>query len=558
VRTAAAIGTGHGFYNQNVRIGTTKTGTKYSMVDTTRGSQPNPFLLQMPDYGYTGPNTGLIAFAADLLDPNNQVGLTVYANNSVDTWGDGQLFAGPWDSATLMTQNAQTEAVDAHYGVSMTWDFYKNIFGRNGVDNLGTSTFTASHQLDYFSGGAMSNAFWSDNFFGMFYGDGDYPANPNGFQETAVIDVTGHEMTHGVTASLSGLFYDGESGGLNESSSDIMGEMVEAYSMRTPGADTVIPEGNDFLIGAQVMRGTPLRWMDRPSKDGISEDQWYDGIALHDVHYSSGPMNRCFYFLSRGAPSDKTAEGFSPYLTGGMIGIGNDKAARIYFKAMSEYFTEFTDYAAAREAEIQAAKDLFPGSDTEVNAVMSAFAAINVGNAPGQPPRTTIRMPQIHTDDTYLGYVNDHFFGFNNFARSPVLPLGVPVKLKATVENATNTDVEWLLQGRHPYQTCTGKVNADGTLTTSTQDYSYADDCWVSVVSKADPLQFAVGTLFLINIDADDDLEQDAIDLGTSALSWGLPRALSRSHSMTQNYAVDNTDPAFAVEAIRNAFPASE
>jgi hypothetical protein len=392
----------------------------------------------------------------------------------------------------------------------------------------------------------------------MFYGDGDYPANPNGFQEVAVIDVTGHELTHGVTASLSGLFYDGESGGLNEASSDIMGEMVEAYSMRSPGADTVIPEGNDFLIGAQVMRGTPLRWMNKPSKDGASEDQWYDGIALHDVHYSSGPMNRCFYFLSRGAPSDKSAEGFSPYLPGGMTGIGNDKAARIYFKAMSEYFTEFTDYAAAREAAIQAAKDLFPGSDTEVNAVMSAFAAINVGNAPGQAPRMVVRMPVVHGDGTYLGYLNDNFYGYNNFNRSPIYPLGVPVHLNASVENGTNADIAWTLKGRLPFQTCTGKVNADGTLTTSTQDYSYADDCWVTAVSKTDPLQFAVGTLFLINIDSDDDLEQDAIDLGTSALSWALPVAISRSHSMTQNYAVDNSDPAFAVEAIRNAFPASE
>jgi len=568
LRTAAAIGTGHGFYNQNVQLGTTRNADRtYSLVDTTRGTLPNPWLsgtgpFDPPAAGYTGPTNGLMTFYQDF--QSLTLGFSLYAGNTVDTWGDGQPYAGSfvgdWHDYVLSyaegTPNGQSPAVDAQYGVSATWDFYKNVFGRNGVDGLGTSTFTMSHMTDFLTGGPLANAWWSDNMFGMFYGDGDYPYNPNGFQEVASIDVTGHEMTHGVTGSTAQLVYDGESGGLNEASSDIMGEMVEAYGKRPAGSNAAVPEGNDFLIGVQPGRGTPLRWMTKPSKDGLSEDQWYDGLALHEVHFSSGPMNRCFYFLSHGASSDKADDAYSPYLPEGMTGIGNDKAARIYYKALTEYFTATTDYPAAREALLQAAEDLFPGSQTESDAVKRAFAAINVGEAPGQAPRPLVRMPPVHGDGTYLGYVNDHFFGFNNFARSPVLPIGVPVKLKATVENSTNTEVEWLTHGRTPLQTCGGTVEPDGTFVTPTKDYALSgDDCWVTVVSKADPLQFAVGTLFVINLDADDDLEEDAMDLGASALSWGLPRALSPSHSMTFNYAVDNTDPAFAVEAIRNAFP---
>jgi Zn-dependent metalloprotease len=568
VRTAAAVGTGHGFYNPSVQLGTTRNADRtYSMVDTTRGTLPNPWLtgtgpFDPPANGYTGPTKGLMTFYQD--NANTTLGFSLYAGNRVDTWGDGQPYAGSfigdWHdfvlSLTEGTPNGQTPAVDAQYGVSVTWDFYKNVFGRNGVDGLGTSTFTFNHELDPLFGGPLANASWSDNLFGMFYGDGDYPYNPNGFQETAAIDVTGHEMTHGVTGSTSQLYYQGESGGLNEASSDIMGEMVEAYSKRPAGTDTVVPEGNDFLVGAGPGRGTPLRWMTKPSKDGLSEDQWYDGLGLHEVHFSSGPMNRCFYFLSHGASADKTDDGYSPYLPGGMTGIGNDKAARIYYKALTEYFTSTTDYPAAREALLRATEDLFPGSQTEADAVKSAFAAINVGQAPGQAPRPLVRMPPIH-DGTYLGYVNDHFFSFNDFARSPVYPLGVPVHLKATVENSANTEVEWLTHGRTPLQTCGGTLRADGMFVTPTKDYALSgDDCWVTAVSKADPLEFAVGTLFIINLDADDDLQEDAMDLGASALSWGLPHALTQSHSMTFNYAVDNTDPAFAVEAIRNAYPA--
>ncbi|HCZ33166.1 MAG TPA: peptidase M4, partial [Holophagaceae bacterium] len=94
------------------------------------------------------------------------------------------------------------------------------------------------------------------------------------------------------------------------------------------------------------------------------------------VHYSSGPMNRCFYFLSQGTGTGNYA---STYLPGGMTGIGNDKAGRIVYKALTAYMTSSTTYAGAKTACLNAAVALgYPVGSVEYTAVVNAFKAINV------------------------------------------------------------------------------------------------------------------------------------------------------------------------------------
>jgi Zn-dependent metalloprotease len=211
----------------------------------------------------------------------------------------------------------------------------------------------------------------------MFIGDG------SSFTSLGAIDVVGHEMGHGVTAATSDLIYTGESGGLNESSSDINGEIVEAYA-RAGGAGESIPNsGNDWVLGKEISRtGTPLRWMYRPSKDGSSPDAWSSSLKRLDVHYSSGPNNRMFYFLAQGSSADKDGDYYSKYLVktpAAMTGIGTDKAYRIWFKANTTKFTSSTSYADARVKMIESAKELYGDKSKEVIAVQRAYAAINVG-----------------------------------------------------------------------------------------------------------------------------------------------------------------------------------
>jgi hypothetical protein len=184
-----------------------------------------------------------------------------------------------------------------------------------------------------------------------------------------------------VTARTANLTYSGESGGLNESTSDIGGTMVEFYARGGSGS-TIGNTGGNWTIGEQLATN-PLRYMYKPSKDGSSPNGWTSTIGSLDVHYSSGPHNRMFYFLSQGASNVSTSDFYSTYLPAGMTGIGNDHAARIGYRALTVYETSSTNYAGARTAYLSAASDLYGATSADYAAVQNAFAAINVGTAAG-------------------------------------------------------------------------------------------------------------------------------------------------------------------------------
>jgi Zn-dependent metalloprotease len=225
--------------------------------------------------------------------------------------------------------------------------------------------------VHYSSG--YDNAFWSDSCFCMTYGDGDGTV----FGPFAGLDVAGHEMSHGVTARTAGLRYSGESGGLNEATSDIFGTMVEFFA-----GDPA--DNPDYLIGEKIRKsGVPLRWMDDPKKDGHSASCWSSTVGGLNVHYSSGVANHFFFTLAVGS-GKHTVNGVaynSPTCGGAaaVTGIGNSAAERIWYRALTRYMTTTTNYKAARAATLHAAADLFGGTtSTQYKAVAAAWTAVNV------------------------------------------------------------------------------------------------------------------------------------------------------------------------------------
>jgi Zn-dependent metalloprotease len=343
-------GVGHSQYNGDVPINTTLADGKYKMVDDTRG---------------TGGTFG--AMAITNANHGTSAG-SVYVNDT-NTWGDGKQYVS---GGSTTNANGQTAAVNAMWGLMNTYDTMKNVFNWLSLDGHNTATYIAAHVNT-----AYDNAYYSDTCRCMFIGDG------SSFNSLGSIDVIGHEMGHGVTAATSNLTYSGESGGLNESSSDINGEAVEAYARGGGKGDSIPLTGNDWVMGKEISKsGTPLRWMYRPSKDGSSPDAWSNSIKRLDVHYSSGPNNRMFYFLAQGANADKAGDYYSKYLVktpAAMTGVGLDKAYRIWFRANTTKFTSSTNYADARAKMIEAAGELYGKSSKEVIAVQRAYAAINVG-----------------------------------------------------------------------------------------------------------------------------------------------------------------------------------
>jgi Zn-dependent metalloprotease len=186
-------------------------------------------------------------------------------------------------------------------------------------------------------------------------------------------------MTHGVTSRTAGLVYAGESGGLNESTSDVMGTMVEWYANNSND----VP---DYIIGEEIFRDynpevNYVRRMDHPSLDGGSADCWYNGVGGLDVHESSGVGNHAFYLLSEGS-GPKTINGIdydSPTCNGSTItGIGHDKAAAIWYKALTEQWTSNTNYHDARVGMLHAAKALYGKTSVEYKTVNKVWAAVDV------------------------------------------------------------------------------------------------------------------------------------------------------------------------------------
>jgi Zn-dependent metalloprotease len=336
-----ADGSGQSLYGGTVPLTTTAVSGGFQLKDATRGNTYTTDMNNKSDsmvcqlFG-SGCATGTIFTDADNL------------------WGTGT------------TASRQSAAVDAQYGTDVTWDYYKAVHGRNGIFGNGSGSFNRVHY-----GNGYVNAFWDGTK--MTYGDGDGV----NYGPLVSLDVAGHEMSHGVTEHSANLTYSGESGGLNESTSDIFGTLVEFYAANAndPG---------DYLIGEEfdLKNHVGFRRMDKPSSDGSSYDCYSTTVGSADVHYSSGVGNHFFYLLAEGSGA-KTIGGVahnSPTCNGSTVtGIGRDAAGRIWYRALTVYMTSSTSYSGARTATLNAARDLYGAGSAQQNAVAAAWSAVSVG-----------------------------------------------------------------------------------------------------------------------------------------------------------------------------------
>jgi Zn-dependent metalloprotease len=340
-RVVNVDGTGNSLYSGSVPLQVTQSGSTYQLKDATRG---NTYTTDM--------NNKTDSIFCQLFGSGCSAGTQI--TSTTTTFGNGA------------NSNRASAGADAQYGTNVTWDYYKNVHGRNGIFGTGAGSFNRVHY-----GSGYVNAFWDGTK--MTYGDGD----GSSFGPLVSLDVAGHEMSHGVTENTAGLTYSGESGGLNEATSDIFGTMVEFYAANAndPG---------DYLIGEEfdLASHSGFRRMDNPIADGDSPNCWSSNTKNLDVHYSSGVGNHFFYLLAEGSGA-KTINGVahnSPTCNGSTVtGIGRDAAQRIWFRALTVYMTSGTTYAQARTATLNAATDLFGASSTQRATVAAAWSAVSVG-----------------------------------------------------------------------------------------------------------------------------------------------------------------------------------
>lgn len=321
-----ADGTGRSVYSGTVPLTTTETADGFALKDGTRGNM----------------RTRLRTSKGKLLLPHD-------ADN---TWGNGKV------------GDVKSQLADVHHGGQETWDFYQEKFDRFGIYDDGRG-FDGRLEMGW--GG---NAFWDDDCQCFTVG-GRKPF-------LGSVEVVGHEATHGVVSSTSGLNYYGDAGGLNESSADIMGTLVEFY------ADNPADPG-DYRLGEQfyAKRKPPfLRRMDKPSADKMSYDCYSKRVAMDDPHYSSGIGNHFFYLLAQGTGAKTFAglphEGFVCSGSASLTGLGNDVAGQIWYDALSTYMVSSTDYPGARTATVRAAIDRYGADSTECAAVEAAWTGVQV------------------------------------------------------------------------------------------------------------------------------------------------------------------------------------
>lgn len=319
IETGATTGQGRGIHVGTVSLNTNQNGSKYELIDVGHGNSPT---INMA---------------------NKTSGGSVFSQTT-NSWGDGT------------TGNAASAGVDAHYGATKTWDYYKNVHGRNGIGNDGKGAQSRVHYSSRYN-----NAFWSDSCFCMTYGDGDGTQ----LRPLVALDVAGHEMSHGVTSRTARLVYSGESGGLNEATSDIFGTTVEYYAANAQ-------DPGDYLIGEKIMIGGKgfLRNMADPTADGRSLDHYSKYKSGVDVHYSSGIANNFFFLLAEGGKNRTSGQT--------VTGIGRAKAEKIWYRALTAYMTSSTNFKGARTATLNATKDLYGSTGAEYAAVGKAWTAVGV------------------------------------------------------------------------------------------------------------------------------------------------------------------------------------
>ncbi|MDN5789345.1 MAG: M4 family metallopeptidase [Micrococcales bacterium] len=278
----------------------------------------------------------------------------------------GGTITTPGDEVRNEGQPASGDpAVDEAYeGLGATWQLYWAAYGRDSLDGKGMPLLATVHY-----GTNYDNAFWDGHQ--MVFGDGDGIVF---LRFTRSLDVIGHELTHGVTEHTAGLLYDGQSGALNESLSDVFGMMVKQHALGQSAADA------DWLVGAELLapgvKGRALRDMRDPGTAYDDPRLGKDPQPAHmddyvdtsedngGVHINSGIPNRAFA-LAALAIGGNAWEGAGPIWYAVLDGPG--------IKADCDFAT-FADLTVA------AAADLHGDGSAEHSAVRKAWAEVGVSS----------------------------------------------------------------------------------------------------------------------------------------------------------------------------------
>jgi len=337
VSYAATTGTGVGTLGDNRTLNLNTSGSSYQLYDTVRD-------------------------------------IKSYNLNGADEYSlPGTLMS---DTDNVFDSSTQKPAVDMHFYLGETYDYFKNTHGRDSYDGNGRLIQGSVHYKTN-----ENNAFYWNNYFAFGDGDGSQFSPLSGS-----LDVVAHEFTHAVTAYSANLEYRNQSGALNESMSDVFGAIVE-YKFTG--------ESDWWKLGEDVTTpGTPgdaLRDMKDPTLyNQPAHMDNYQNVSYDNggVHINSGIPNKAYYNVA--------------------TVIGHDKGGAIWYRALTRYLTSTSQMADCRTAVLQATKDLYGDTGAEYKAVEDGFAAVGIGSSGSGGTGTWVEETiSAETPHNYSNYYNN-------------------------------------------------------------------------------------------------------------------------------------------------------
>lgn len=351
----SAVGTGTGVLNDQKKLSTRPNSGTFLAWDQLRPPSIATFDMK-----------GNLTRTRDFLNGNLSLAFSDLATDSDNTWADGA-------------------AVDAHAYAGYVYDYYYKRLGRKGLDNGNIEMLSLVHPVrredvflypDSVVGTYYLNAFYAGDGL-MVYGEGLLPSlqTTSGQKWNYLaggLDVVAHELTHGVTDYSSRLIYSNESGALNEAFSDIMGTAVEFY-FQPAGSGSMKA---DYLIGEDVVTPGGLRSMQNPLAYGDPDHYSLRYTGSQDnggVHINSGIANNAYYLAVEGGThrlSRVTVQG---------VGASNrEQMEKVFYRAFTAMLPPSANFATARAATVQSARDLYGAGSSAERAVTQAWTAVGV------------------------------------------------------------------------------------------------------------------------------------------------------------------------------------
>jgi bacillolysin len=353
LQTQSAVGRGTGVLGDSKKISVQTSGDRFVANDELR-----PPSIETYDMKGDHLRTANYLNRRVTLTPND------LATDSDNTWTDGMT-------------------VDAHVYVGWTYDYYFKRFNRRGLDNRDRSIVSLVHparrqdvfqNFDNFSLFYTNAAYFGDGI--MVFGVGLPPGVTLGGRSwdftSGSIDLVAHELTHGVTDYSSALIYLNESGALNEAFSDIMGTAVEFF-YQPPGSGNLRA---DYLCAEDVVKPAGIRSLADPQAYGHPDHYSRRFLGTADdggVHINSGIANHAFYLAIEGGTNRTSGSSVQG------VGAGNrEQIERVFYRAFTQMLPANATFADARQATIQAARDLLGANSAAERAVTLAWTAVGV------------------------------------------------------------------------------------------------------------------------------------------------------------------------------------